>query len=178
MPADLCHGHSPKHRTTMTTQLSIPTQALSAIQTVPFTALTFSTTTTLQAIGQYSHVPGELYDEAARLGLTPAGPIQYVYTGVNSDETNEFTLEIALPVATSENPTSRFATKTFDAFSCVQYTYAGPWDAMMAMYDALFATFYQAGYQADPDKRVREVYTVVDFENPENCVTEIQIGLE
>lgn len=161
----------------MTAQLSIPVSALSVIETKPFSALTYTTQATLQTISNFNPIPEELYQEAEWLGLTPTGAIQYIYEGVNGDDTNEFKLEIALPVTATDIESEKFALKTFEPFRCVSYTFTGPWDAMMAMYDALFVTFYQAGYQVDPAKRVREVYTVVDFENPENCVTDIQIGV-
>lgn len=159
----------------MTTQSEIPADALLVKETEPFTALTFTTRATLRTMQQHSHVPERLYAEAERLGTTPGGPIQYVYTGASGDETNEFLLEIALPVSGFLGQPDGFTLKTFEPFRCVSYTFAGPWNEFMTMYDALFAAFYQQGYQTD--QRVREVYTVVDMENPTNCVTDIQIGL-
>lgn len=159
----------------MTAQLTIPVGALSIIETKPFNALTYATQATLRDLNGLNAIPGELYQEAERLGLIPTGAIQYIYEGVNGDETNVFRLEIALPVDAVEIESEKFTLKTFAPFHCVSYTFAGPWDSFMAMYDALFAAFYQAGYTTD--RRVREVYNVADFENPENCVTDIQIGL-
>jgi effector-binding domain-containing protein len=161
----------------MTSQLIIPVSALSVIETKPFNALTYTTQTTLRTISDFNPIPEKLYEEAERLALIPAGAIQYIYTGVNGDETNEFQLEIALPVEAAEIQSDKFALKTFESFRCVSYTFSGPWDAFMVMYDALFGAFYQAGYQTDSAKRVREVYNVVDFETPENCVTDILIGV-
>lgn len=151
--------------------------ALSEKETEPFTALTFSTRATLKTMNQHNYVPDELCQEAQRLSLTPAGPIQYIYTDVTGDETNEFLLEIALPVSgTVSQPGEPFVANTFLPFRCVSYTFTGPWTDLMPTYDALFPAFYQAGYQTD--QRVREVYSVVDFDNPQNHVTEIQIGLK
>ena len=159
----------------MTTQVEISQNALLVKETGPFTALCFTTQATLQTIEQYNGVPEQLYVEAERLGVQPTGPIQYVYTGVNGDETNEFRLEIALPVQETAGAPNGLAYKTFEPFRCVSYTYRGAWDTFMAVYDALFAQFHRHGYQTDG--RVREVYAVVDFEDRDNCVTEFQIGL-
>ena len=159
----------------MTAQLTIPRNALSESETVPFTALTFTTRVTLQTLHIYQHVPQELCTEAERLGLTPTGPIQYVYTDVTGDGINEFGLEIALPVRQTDEKPFGFSYKVFGSFRCLSYTFSGPWNELITAYDALFATINQAGYQTN--NRVREVYTVVDLAEPENCVTVIQIGL-
>lgn len=159
----------------MTMQLEVPENALTDKETQPFTALCFTTRTTLQMMATHQHVPQELYSEAERLGLTPAGPVQYIYTDVTGNETSEFGLEIALPVATTDERPFGFTYKTFGSFRCVSYTFVGPWSEFMAVYDLLFDTFHQVGYHTDG--RLREVYSIVDVNNPESCVTEIQIGL-
>ena len=159
----------------MTTQLTSPVNALLINETEPFTALTFTTHTTLPKLSQYSAVANELCQEAARLNLDITGPIQWVYTGVNGDETNEFRLEIALPIRQPGGSSDKFAYKVFGMFRCATYTHTGPWSELMAVYDALFPQFYQEGYQNDG--HVREVYSVVDLANQANCVTEIQVGI-
>ncbi|MBN8823099.1 MULTISPECIES: GyrI-like domain-containing protein [unclassified Spirosoma] len=160
----------------MTTQLSIPENALAITETQPFTALGFTTRATLQTLSQ--HAPGvaeSLYKEANLLGLTVTGPIHWLYTDVNGNETHEFQLEIVLPIAQPGAPSDHFFYKDYPSFRCATYTYTGPWSDFGAVYDALFGQFHRNGYQNDG--RVREVYTVVDLQNQGNCITEIQIGL-
>lgn len=160
----------------MTTQLSIPENALSEKVTQSFTALTFTTRATLLTLSQHvEHVAQNLYDEAARLKLDITGPIHWVYTGVNGDETNEFQLEIVLPISQPGSPSDQFTYQVFPSFRCVSYIYTGSWSDMGELYDVLFAQLYRDGYQGDG--RVREIYSTVDFENPANCVTEIQIAI-
>lgn len=160
----------------MTTQLSIPENALSEKEAQPFTGLCFTTRATLQTLTQQvGGVAENLYQEAVRLNLDVAGPIQWIYTGATGDETNEFQLEIVLPVRQSGAPSNEFPYQVFPAFRCKSYTYTGPWSDFGELYDALFGQLYRAGYQGDG--RVREIYAVMDFENQANCVTEIQIGL-
>ncbi|CCG99033.1 transcription activator, effector binding protein [Fibrella aestuarina BUZ 2] len=161
--------------TTDTQQLTIP--SLSIIDVPAFQALCFTTVATLPQVPQLGDVPAQLYDDATRLGLTIAGPVQYSYEGVSGDVTNEFTLTIALPVREPEPGTlsDGFVFASVPAFRAVTFTYTGAWDTFMPMYDALFAAFYEQGYAYSGN--LREVYTVVDLGQPERCVTEILIGI-
>jgi effector-binding domain-containing protein len=160
----------------MTTQLSIPENALSIQETHSFTALTFTTRTTLNTLSQHVRTVAEdLYAEANRLNLDVSGPIYWVYTGASGDENQEFQLEIALPIAQQRELSSEFSYKTFPSFRCASYTYAGPWSDFKEVYSILFSQLYREGYQGTGN--VREVYTVIDFENQENCITDIQIGI-
>ena len=155
--------------------IEIPEDALADQEKAPFTALCFTTRTTLATLSDWNHVPDELYTEADRLGLQMTGPIQYIYTGVTGDVNNEFQLDIAFPIAASADSAGTFSYKTFAGFECAAYTYTGAWTDFPAVYDALFGQLYGSGRQNDG--HIREVYAVVDFENPVNCVTEIQISL-
>lgn len=160
----------------MTTQLSIPENALSEKVTQPFTGLTFTTRATLLTLSQHvQRVAQDLYEEAARLNLDVTGPIQWIYTGVSGDETNEFQLEIALPISQPGSPSDQFTYQVFPSFRCASYIYTGPWSGMSEVYDILFSQLYRGGYQNDGC--VHEVYSTVDFENSTNCVTEIQIAI-
>ncbi|GAB3944927.1 hypothetical protein GCM10028805_13190 [Spirosoma harenae] len=160
----------------MTTQLAIPEKALSIKETEPFTALSFTTRTTLRTLSQYvRNIAEDLYEEANRLKINVSGPIYWVYTGASGDENHEFQLEIALPITQTGEPSNEFSYKTFPSFRCATYTHAGPWSDFKELYSLLFAQFYRDGYQGNSN--VREVYIVIDFENQDNCITEIQIGL-
>ena len=160
----------------MTTQLNIPEKALSVKEVPPFTALCFTTYATLPTLSQHAYgIAENLHREADRIGLDITGPIQWIYTGVNGDETNEFQLDIALPIRQPGAEPDQFSYRVFPAFRCATYTYTGPWGDFLQLYDALFAQLYRDGYQNDG--RVREVYTVIDSQNPENCVTDVQIAL-
>lgn len=160
----------------MTTQLEIPKKALRIKETESFTALCFTTRATLSTLERHIfNVADSLYAEAAQLNLEVSGPIQWIYTGVNGDETNEFQLEIALPIRQPGSQSDTFSYQVFPSFRCAFYTYTGPWSEFGPLYDALFGQLYRDGYQNDG--YVREVYAVVNRENPTRCVTEIQIKL-
>lgn len=114
--------------------------------------------------------------EAARLGLGTSQPTQWIYTGVNGDETNEFQVEVALPVTHLDRELpAGIELKTFMPFRCVHYTYTGSWNDFGELYDQLFAQLYRDSHRNDG--HIREVYLVADAETPENCVTDIQIKL-
>lgn len=160
----------------MTTQQIIPEQALQLKETKAFTALCFTTRATLPTLSDYAPGVGQaLHREAARLGLVVCGPIQWIYTGVNGDETNEFQLDIVLPIRQPGSLSAQFTYATFPSFRCACYPYQGSWSDFGQVYGELFAQLYRSGYQNDG--YVREVYRVVDLENQANCVTDIQIGL-
>ncbi|SOD88119.1 GyrI-like domain-containing protein [Spirosoma fluviale] len=160
----------------MTTELTSPANALQVKETQPFTALCFTTHATLLTLPQQTDGSAQrLFQEATRLGLTITGPIHWIYTGVNGDETNEFQLEVALPISQPGDPSDAFIYRSFRSFRCACHSYTGSWSDSGPVYDALFAQLYRDGYQNDG--HIREVYAVVDLENPSNCVTEIQIGL-
>ncbi len=161
----------------MTTQLIIPEQALRVVEIPAFSALTSTVRATLPTLAEKA-MPAHLrlHNEATRLGLDVSQPTQWIYTGVNGDETNEFQVEVALPVNHLDTePPVGTEYKTFMAYRCASYTYAGSWNDFDELYDQLFGQFYRNGYRNDG--HVREVYLVVDAETPENCVTEIQIGI-
>jgi len=162
----------------MTTDVLIPEKALAESNVVPFTALTVGLRATLlTAADRGGAATQQLLSEAARLGLDMTQPVQWMYTGVNGDETNEFDLEIALPIGSAAPvlPNHPFQVKTFPAFHCLHYTYTGPWSEFMPVYDALFAQVEAGKYRHN--QCVREVYSVVNLEAPDQCVTDIQIGL-
>ncbi|GAB3502099.1 hypothetical protein GCM10027341_29680 [Spirosoma knui] len=156
----------------MTTQQTTDTD-LRATDVDPFTALCFTTQTTLQAMNEHNHIPEKLYAEASRLGLFPTGPIHYVYTDITGNSANVFQLNIVLPIERATGESNEFSVTTFRPFRCVSYTHTGSWSEFPTIYNALFAHFHRERYQGG--SVVREVYVVVDIENPANCVTEIQI---
>jgi effector-binding domain-containing protein len=160
----------------MTAQtLAIPTLPL--IDVPATLVLGFTTTATLATMQAYNNVPEQLYEQATRLGLTVSGSIQYIYEGATDDATKEFGLIIALPVREVEPGTlaEGLAFQTLPPFRGTSYTYTGSWETFMEVYDALFPAFTEQGHTYSG--QVREVYTVVDFEQPDRCVTQILIGV-
>jgi predicted transcriptional regulator YdeE len=160
----------------MLTQVEITARDLQAKETAPFTALGLTTRATLRTLSRHAaNVPPALHAEILRLGLDITGPMQWLYTGVNGDETNEFTLDIVVPVRAAVGEPDGFTFREIPAFSCLSYTHLGPWSEFPAMYDVLFAEIYRGRHRVND--LVREVYKRVDLENPTQCITDIQVGL-
>lgn len=160
----------------MTTQQTAPVIDLQVKQVAPFSALCFTTRTTLPSLSQYyGTIADSLYREAERLTLNVTGQIQWIYTGVNGAETNEFQLDIALPIHQPGQESEEFNYHVFGAFRCACHTHNGTWSELATVYNTLFPQFYQLGYQNDG--RVREIYKLIDLHNLANCITEIQIAI-
>ncbi len=147
------------------------------LTTEPFTALCFQTRTTLTGLKQgVGDAPERLYAETGQLGLTIAGPMHFHYDGVAGDVTKEFDLLIVVPIVAEGAPSDEFSYQNIPPFHCATYTYKGPWEGLSVMYDALFPAFHAQGHTYN--NQVREVYSVVDFADTNNHMTEIQVGLE
>lgn len=162
----------------MTTTLTLPDNALTITDTAPFTALTSSLRASLATLSERGAATMQhLRAEAIRLSLDTSIASQWIYTGISGHPDDEFDLEIALPItsAVTGTPGPSFAVRHVPTFHCAQYTYTGSWRNLGDVYDALFKQFYAAEHVYDG--RVREIYRVVDMENPDNCVTDIQLGI-
>ena len=59
-----------------------------------------TTKTTLNKIHQVAeHLTGSLMADVEKLGIAPAGPLEFIYFSATGDMDKEFTLKIALPVS-------------------------------------------------------------------------------
>lgn len=116
----------------------------------------------------------ELYAEAAANNALVSGPQYWVYHGMDGKMDTVFTLDIALPVQ-GDIKSSKFNTKQLPAFKSLTHEHEGPWDKMPASYDALLQHIEQ--YKIPMNDECREVYTNVDFNNPDNNRVEIQLGI-
>ena len=131
--------------------------------------------TTLQDIKQYvGKTPMEIKEECDRLGLTTNKIQHWVYKDVDNNPTKEFDLQISLQVD-GEADTDKYQFQELPEFKCVTTIHKGPWEKFAATYEQIFANMQKEGIM--PTNESREVYHTVDFDNPENNVTEIQIGV-
>jgi effector-binding domain-containing protein len=139
----------------------------------PFVALVSSQRTTLKRLSECEPVMHALYNEATRLNLTINGPSQWHYIGASGDDSQEFQLDIVLPIQqVGASPETCFY-KEMPGFACVSHEHTGPWSDMPTVYDQVFAQFYRDGYTEG--NIVREIHTVVDINDPTKCITEVQV---
>jgi effector-binding domain-containing protein len=145
--------------------------------TPPFNALVFSTQCTLPQLGEHvGHVAKDMYQEAARIGVMPTGPIQWNYYGIDGKPETVFTLEIVLPIQEKNVVAEGFEWKQIPSFKCVSVIHEGPWANLPQAYQKAIGELYANGLSMTKD--CREIYINMDFENQENNVTQIQIGID
>ncbi len=142
-----------------------------------FTALCFSEKTTLAGIFKYVRVKArELYQDAAENQLEIAGPVYWIYTGMDGNPETIFNLDILIPVSKPERYNGNFKLKTVDPINCLFFLHSGSWEKLPDTYGQIFRETAMKHYS--PTGTCREVYIHMDFENPENNLTEVQIGIQ
>lgn len=147
------------------------TKSIPAIPVIFFTART-----SLKDIQQFvGKVAEQLYAEAARRHLLPTGPLHWIYNGADGKPDTIFTLEICLPVNKEPAEESVFLFKELPPFNCVSVMHHGAWDHLYETYDRVIADIYASGKQMTGF--CREQYLYMDFNNPVNNLTEVQIGI-
>lgn len=112
-----------------------------------------------------------------RADIKPAGPVIFVYYGIEADPAQEFDLDICvpLPVGADISVAAPMACKTLPDFECIAADYAG---SMHEIGDAWRHVANAWRASGRPGSGVaREVYKKwIDFDSPEN-VTELQKGI-
>lgn len=117
----------------------------------------------------------ELQNEAVKHGMEITGPVYWNYFGMDGNPETVFTLEIALPFYSEEHYKGEFKIKRMPEFKCASYTHNGFWTEMSSAYQLLIGEIFQNGFKMNGQSR--EVYINIDFVEPENNITEIQVGI-
>jgi len=141
------------------------------------TVLCYSLNTSLMnMMTDTGSLPNELVEKALELGLEIAGPQIWVYDATDGSPATPFELTIALPVNKQNGDAGKFRFAEFPEFNCISEIHKGPWSKLGETYQKLMPSILQPGQSC----RVicREVYHICDFENQENCVTEIQVEVK
>jgi effector-binding domain-containing protein len=128
----------------------------------------------------------ELYQYVADLDLLVCGPQYWFYYGMDGQpgaaggglptrNDTKFTLEICLPVR-GKIPTALLPWfKCIPAFRCLSSRYEGPWGGLAEHYQKMIAHI-----SANDQKMsgiFAESFLHLDFDQPENQITEVQIGI-
>jgi hypothetical protein len=133
-------------------------------------------TTTLKDIYQFvGNTPAKVAEEAVKNRYKIIGPQIWNYVGVDGNPDSKFIVDICFPVEgdfDSNNP----GTKYLDGYKSACYLLKGPWSELSNAYSVLIGEMVVQGLK--PSNTCREVYHLCDFENPENCITEIQLGIQ
>jgi effector-binding domain-containing protein len=111
----------------------------------------------------------------ADLDLLVCGPQYWFYYGVDGRPETKFTLEVALPVQGKIPSALLPYFKRIPAFRCLTSRYQGPWEGIAEEYKRMLQ------YISDNDLKMSGVYAEsflhIDFDDPANQITEIQIGI-
>ena len=141
------------------------------------TVLCISLNTTLKTMmNDTGNLPNELVEKALELQLEIAGPQIWVYDSADGNLNTTFELTIAIPVNKTNGETGNFRFAEFPEINCISEIHKGAWSRLGETYQKLMPAIMQQGLAYTGISR--EVYHVCDFENQENCITEIQIEVK
>ncbi len=130
--------------------------------------------TSLSAIHEFvGSTPERLMAELASQGINPTGSQIWHYAGCDGNPETEFDLLICVPVERKGQDRGGFEFITLGSFRCACAMHEGSWNDLGKAYEALMGDMVAAGLQMGAASR--EVYHRCDFENPANCLTEIQL---
>lgn len=131
--------------------------------------------TTMSQITEHVGVkPEALMNEIAAQGIEPAGPQIWYYTGCDGSSADaEFDLLISIPVTREGINQNGYHFETLPEYRCISVLHKGAWSDLPAAYEQLVPEILKAGFTLAGTSR--EVYLNCDFENQQNCVTEIQM---
>lgn len=141
----------------------------------PIHVLYSSHQTTISQLAQFVGVVAkDLIAEAVDFDALVSGPIIWIYHGMDGKPDTVFTLEIAVPIQGTVR-SSRFATKQLPAFKALNHTHEGPWQEMPQSYGEIMQHIDQ--HKIPLTEESRELYLNIDFQQPQNNITHIQIGV-
>jgi effector-binding domain-containing protein len=142
----------------------------------PFTVLYFTKQITMAELFIFVRTKArELYTDALHSDLEIVGPVYWIYYGMDGNPETIFTLEIALPITEPISYQGNFAIKKLNPFKCISAVLSGSWENLPATYGTIFGEIGQKAHT--PSGECREIYLHMDFNNPENNITEIQVGI-
>lgn len=117
--------------------------------------------------------PGELMEKAGELGLEVSGPQIWQYEGSDGQPETSFKLDICIPVKEAKGDPGSFSFGELRAINCVSALHKGPWMKLGDTYQVMLGEMSRKGII--PTCTSREIYLVCDYENQDNCLTEVQI---
>ena len=144
-------------------------------QTGPLKVFYRTFETTLSEINTFvGSKPKEIKKEAIEMGLEITGPQIWCYYGTDGNPKTKFKLDIAFPVK-EEKKTDPGKFKILEPFTCATTRLEGSWDNLKGCYASLIGDIIRNGHTVS--KTCREIYINCDFENPDNNITEVQVGI-
>ena len=129
--------------------------------------------TSLKTIKQYVQVvPQLIIDDMIKRKIEIKGAQVWMYKGMDGKPDTVFDLTIGFPVDEGCNDESIIV---FNEFKYVSLMHKGSWMNFTDSYNKIIGSIMKDNLQMSGESR--EIYHNVDFENQENNLTEIQIGV-
>lgn len=137
----------------------------------------FSVRTSLKELNNYTFVvPEALKQKAEELGIATNKPQIWQYTGSDGNPNTEFLLQICVPISKIQGNAGNFEFATIPAHTFISHIHKGPWNLLGNTYKMLVDEIVSKKLRYT--NITRELYVNCDFENQENCITEVQVVLE
>lgn len=120
-------------------------------------------------------IPQQIEQVAKEQGFEISGKQIWAYDGCDGNPETPFDLKICLPIKSSNKTLNHntFQIETLDAMEVKTAIHKGDWSEIGAIYCTLMNEL--ASNNLRPTGKTREIYDVVDFQNPNNCITEVQV---
>jgi effector-binding domain-containing protein len=119
------------------------------------------------------NIPDEIMQKAAALNLEITGPQIWQYRNVDGNPNSPIDLDICVPIKEAKGDPGKFNFDVLPAINCIAEIHKGSYNNLMNTYQRIFGEMTRRGIPMGTASR--EVYLVCDFENQQNCVTEIQV---
>lgn len=139
------------------------------------TVLSHTVKTNMKEIETHLNIPEELYREAVECGMRITGCNYWIYSDYSDDMQSDFTLEMVLPVWSKGKKSKKFELKKLAPFKCITHLHEGSWSEFKEVYPQLIKQILSNGLKIG--KSNREMYINCDFEEQDNCITEIQFEI-
>jgi effector-binding domain-containing protein len=139
--------------------------------------LSYSLKTTLnEMISNVGNLPMELIAAVEKAGRKVAGAQIWTYDMTENGMTGEFTLGLNIPVdELFESDDKRFLCQELPPYKCLTDFNNGAWSKVGVVYEKMEK--FAAENNLTANLISREVYLHCDFENEDNCVTEVQLSI-
>lgn len=116
-----------------------------------------------------------LYNRTAAEGLMVAGPVYWIYYGMDGNPETRFTLEIAIPVTGNDKADDIASSKELPSAQYLTTLHRGPWEKLEGTYTSMME--HAKTKNLVVDGVFREIYLNIDLANPENHIMVVQAGL-
>lgn len=136
-----------------------------------------SLSTTLEKlVSDTGSISESLMQKVSELNLEIGTSLVWQYRNCDGRPDTVFDLEMCIPIKEMKGDSSPFQYSSLKEFKCIATTHHGSWSRLSSCYEKLMGFLYSNKYNYTGISR--EIYHVCDFENQDNCITEVQVGIQ